>query len=226
MFLAFKVMPSHLYHVESQSSVFIFTGIACFCLQGFMFILSFLTWLHRSSRFPFPLLMTQPFEFTTHVSVMSLGHPTLVIFIQFTQGSLLLAHSSPYFKVVRPLLILDMVFRVTSGDILGGSLGPQCGFRDILRHPFLLGLEPLCSSVSLSEFMSHWCLCGGLLGSSVEFTSLHSLFTLAFHFSVHIPYTRELYRRGAYLQTPLLAWFIYIYIYIYISSLQMRTEPL
>ena len=32
---------------------------------------------------------------------------------------------------------------------------------------------------------------------SVEFTSFHSLFTLSFHSSVHIPY--KLYRRGAYL---------------------------
>ena len=40
--------------------------------------------------------------------------------------------------------------------------------------------------------------------SSVEFISLHSLFTLSFHFDVHISYTRELYQRGAYLYTPLL----------------------
>ena len=82
---------------------------------------------------------------------------------------------------------------------LEGAWVLSVAFETFFRHPFLLGLEPLCSSVSLSEFMSHWCLCGGLLGSSVEFTSLHSLFTLAFHFSVHIPYTCELYRRGAYL---------------------------
>ena len=67
----------------------------------------------------------------------------------------------------------------------------------------LLGLEPLCSSASLSEFVSHQCPYGGFLSSSVEFTSFHSLFTLAFHSSVHIPYTRELYRRRAYLQSPI-----------------------
>ncbi|RVW78010.1 hypothetical protein CK203_044866 [Vitis vinifera] len=33
------------------------------------------------------------------------------------------------------------------------------------------------------------CPYGGLLGSSVEFTSFHSLFTLTFHSIVHVPYT-------------------------------------
>ena len=49
------------------------------------------------------------------------GHPILIIFMWFTQDSLLRAHSFPYFKVVRPLLILDMVFRVISGDVLEGT---------------------------------------------------------------------------------------------------------
>ena len=35
--------------------------------------------------------------------------------------------------------------------------------------------------------------------SSIEFISLHSLFTLLFYFIVHVRYTHELYRRGAYL---------------------------
>ena len=35
--------------------------------------------------------------------------------------------------------------------------------------------------------------------SSIEFISLHSLFTLSFYFIVHIRYTHELYRRWAYL---------------------------
>ncbi|WJZ87834.1 hypothetical protein VitviT2T_007184 [Vitis vinifera] len=56
--------------------------------------------------------------------------------------------------VVRPLLILGMIFRVTFGDVLRGSLGPQCGFRDILRHYFLLRLEPLCSSVNLNPHLA------------------------------------------------------------------------
>ena len=72
-------------------------------------------------------------------------------------------------------------------DVFRGSLDPQCSFKDILRCHFLLGLEPRCSSVRLSEFAFHYYPYGGLLGSSVEFTSFHSLFTLAFHSSVHVP---------------------------------------
>ncbi|RVX18699.1 hypothetical protein CK203_007092 [Vitis vinifera] len=45
-----------------------------------------------SFHISFSLLMTMSFEFTTH--------------------------SFPYLKVVRPLLILDMIFRVTFGDVL------------------------------------------------------------------------------------------------------------
>ena len=44
---------------------------------------------------------------------------------------------------------------------------------------------------------------GVSFSSSVKCTSFHSLFTLVFHSSVHVPCTRELYRRGAYLQTPI-----------------------
>ena len=102
--------------------------------------------------------------------------------------------------MVRPLLTFDIDLRVTFGDVLEGawilSVASEA-FSD--THPSLLGLEPLCLSFSLSEFTSHYYPYGGLLGSSVEFTSLHSLFTLTFHSSVHDPYTRELYRRGAYL---------------------------
>ena len=101
--------------------------------------------------------------------------------------------------MVRPLLTFDIDLRVTFGDVLEGawilSVASEA-FCDIIS---LLGLEPHCSSVRLSEFISHWCPYGGLLGSSVEFTSFHSLFTLTFHFSVHVPCTRDLYRRGAYL---------------------------
>ena len=82
-----------------------------------------------------------------------------------------------------------MIFSSHLWRRLRESLGPLCDFRVILRHPFLLGLEPLCSSIDLSEFVFPWCHCGGLLGSSVEFTSFHSLFTLSFHSSVRIPYT-------------------------------------
>ena len=101
--------------------------------------------------------------------------------------------------MVRPLLIFDIDLRVTFGDVLEGAWILSVAAEAFLRLPFLLGLEPHCSSASLSEFAFHWCPYGGLLGSSVEFTSFHSLFTLTFHFSVHILYARELYRRGAYL---------------------------
>ena len=35
--------------------------------------------------------------------------------------------------------------------------------------------------------------------SSIEFISLHSLFTLSFYFIARVRYTHEFYRRGAYL---------------------------
>ena len=116
-------------------------------------------------------------------------------------------HSFLYSRVVRPLLIFDTDLRVIFADVLEGAWILSVAAEAFFRLSFLLGLEPHCSSISLSEFVSHWCPHGGLLGSSVEFTSLHSLFTLAIHFSVHIPYTRELYRRGAYLLTPILETF-------------------
>ena len=39
----------------------------------------------------------------------------------------------------------------------------------------------------------------GLLHFSIEFISFHSLFTFSLNYNVHIRYTHELYRRGAYL---------------------------
>ena len=107
----------------------------------------------------------------------------------------------PYSRVVRLLLIFDIDLLSHFWRRLRGSPDPQCGFRGILRHHFLLGLKPLCSSVGLSEFVFPQCPIGGLLCSSVGFTSFHSLFTLFFHSGVHIAYTRELYQRGAYLYT-------------------------
>ena len=101
--------------------------------------------------------------------------------------------------MVRPLLTFDIDFWVTFGDILEGAWILSVAAEAFCDIFLFLGLEPHYSSVRLSEFISHWCPYGGLLDSSVEFTSLHSLFTLTFHSSVHDPYTRELYRRGAYL---------------------------
>ncbi|RVW45427.1 hypothetical protein CK203_079723 [Vitis vinifera] len=51
----------------------------------------------------------------------------------------------------------------------------------------------LISWVTFGDILEReWILCpyGGLFGSSVEFTSLHSLFTLTFHSIVHVPYTQ------------------------------------
>ena len=39
--------------------------------------------------------------------------------------------------------------------------------------------------------MFHWCPCEGLFGSSVEFTSFHSLFTLVFIFLTFVNFTEE-----------------------------------
>ena len=46
------------------------------------------------------------------------------------------------------------------------------------------------------------CTFRSLSFSSVEATSFHSLFTLSFHSSVHIPYTCELYQRGYICRPP------------------------
>ena len=70
--------------------------------------------------------------------------------------------------------------------------------------------------VSVFVSMFPWCPCGGLFGSSVEFTSLHSLFTLSFHSSVHIPYICKLYQRGAYLQTPLTGGQVFLFSWIFL----------
>ena len=104
-----------------------------------------------------------------------------------------------YSRVVRPLLIFDVDLLGHFWRHLRESVDPWCNLRGVLRCAFLLGLEPLCSSVGSSEFLFYYCPYGGLLCSSVEFTSFHSLFTLLFHSSAHFLCTRELYRRGAYL---------------------------
>ena len=101
---------------------------------------------------------------------------------------------------------------------LRGSLGPQCGVRDILRLHFLLGLEPRCSSFDLSEFVSHWRPYGGLLGSSVEFTSLHSLFTLTFHSSVHVPYTVDSTEEGHICRPPGQCFFIFYFTFTLLTT--------
>ncbi|RVW32766.1 hypothetical protein CK203_086329 [Vitis vinifera] len=64
-----------------------------------------------------------------------------------------------YSRVVRPLLIFD------------------------------IDLDTFCTPDGSDEFLFYVYTFRGLSFSSIEFTSLHSLLTLAFHFSVHIPYT-------------------------------------
>ena len=88
--------------------------------------------------------------------------------------------------MVRLLLIFDIDLRVTFGDVLEGAWILSVAAEAFLRLPFLLGLEPHCSSVSLSEFVSHWCPHGGLLGSSVEFTSVRNMNTEVNSFSLYI----------------------------------------
>ena len=55
------------------------------------------------------------------------------------------------------------------------------------------------SCLSLIESVFFVDTFGVFFYSSIEFISLHSLFTLSFYFIVHVRYTHELYRRGAYL---------------------------
>ena len=57
----------------------------------------------------------------------------------------------------------------------------------------------LSSCFSLIESVFFMDTFGVSFYSSIEFISLHSLFTLSFYFIVHVRYTHELYRRGAYL---------------------------
>ena len=72
---------------------------------------------------------------------------------------------------------------------LRGSLGPQCGFRGILRHPFLLGLEhflficwPEWIHVSLTSFWG-----SPLLFDRVHFIPLiiHTFFSFQCSYSLH-----------------------------------------
>ncbi|RVW53447.1 hypothetical protein CK203_083735 [Vitis vinifera] len=61
-------------------------------------------------------------SFSSHCHLVLIAYSSLSFHISlltaYDDDSLLLAHSFPYLKVVRPLLILDMIFRVTFGDVL------------------------------------------------------------------------------------------------------------
>ena len=80
LFLAFRVIFPQPNHLESQLLTFIFTGIthlAFMILHSFSFSLPrylvLIACSSCSSRLPFPLHMTQSFEFMSHISVMLLG---------------------------------------------------------------------------------------------------------------------------------------------------------
>ena len=199
--LMIRVTSPPLYHSESQfPSIHIHWHCPLWLSWYHTYSLFFLTWLPCAYRL---FVIVLP-DFPPHCS----WHDPLSLWYVF-----LSCYWAPYtccFHVVRVgQSPLDAFFHVLqSGSTvthlgyglsshfwrhLRESLGPQCDFRDILRHPSLLGLEPRCPSVSLSEFVFHQCPYGGLLGSSVESTSFHSLFTLSFHSSVHVFYIRELY---------------------------------
>ncbi|RVW86518.1 hypothetical protein CK203_042223 [Vitis vinifera] len=95
--------------------------------------------------------------------------------------------------------------------------------RAISFGRILVRLESLCSSASLSEFAFHYYPYGGLLGSSVEFTSFHSLFTLTFHSNSPIPYTRELYQEGHICRPPFRHGSLFLYLFLQITFLASRT---
>ena len=109
---------------------------------------------HCSSRFLFSLLMTQSFEFTPRALIMLLdtlhlalscsslwavflGHALYCILKWFDCYSFWYGFSSHFWRHLRE------------------SLSPWCDFRVILRHPSLLGLEPLCSTIDLSKSVFH-----------------------------------------------------------------------
>ena len=62
---------------------------------------------------------------------------------------------------------------------------------------FFFRTPPSCLSLIESVFFVD--TFGVSFYSSIEFISLHSLFTPSFYFIAHIRYTHKLYRRGAYL---------------------------
>ena len=128
MFLMIRVIPSHLYHSESQ-----FPGIHIHWHCTFLS-----SWLHTCSHFPhlvtlclspirpcyssfsFLLLMTMSSEFTIRIFVMLLSTLHLLFPCGSHRTVSFRTHSLLYSRVIRPLLIFVMVFRVTFGDVLKG----------------------------------------------------------------------------------------------------------
>ena len=175
-----------------------------------------------SSRFPFSLHMTQFFEFVTHTFVMLLG--TLHLAFSYSSPKAVsfersLFYSPGWFDRYSSLTsIFESLLEISQKEP-GSLVWLQRHFETSLSFRIR---DLVVHFASLGEFISHQCPYGGLLGSSVEFTSLHSLFTLTFHSSVHVPYTRELYRREAYLQTPFEEPRGIQFFYIYQRSWQHR----
>ena len=142
----------------------------------------------------------------THISHV-VAHPTLSIPMQFSQGNLLEAYSFLY-----------------SESSLGESRSLVRFQRHFERSTLLLGFQDTFRTPDGSdEFLFYVYTFRGFSFSSIEFTSLHSLLTLAFHSNVHIPYTRELYRRGAHLQTPSKGVHFFYY-YLIISPSHLEEE--
>ena len=174
--------------------------------------LVFYVQIHFSSSVSFGVIVPSIRILAFIVShLLSFSSPCYPVLIAYSSLFFQISYTSEWFDRYSSL----SVFWVTFGDVLEGAWVFSVASETFWDIIFPLGLEPLCSSLGLSEFVFHRCPYGGLLSSSVEFTSLHSLFTLSFHSSVHISYIRELYRRGAYLQTPIwvilcCSWFCHV----------------
>ena len=213
LFLAFKVIFPQPYHSESQLLAFIFTNIAHLTFtilhSSSFFSPHYLVLIACSScfsRLPFPLHMTQSFEFTTHISIMLLG----ALHLAFSCSSYkavpfghILSCTPMWFDRYSFLTLIFKSLSKTSQREFGSITQLQ---RHYESYHSLRILESILFFVGLSKFVFYLCTFRSLSFSLVEFTSFHSLFTLSFHSSVHIPYTCELYRRGAYLQTPLVSY--------------------
>ena len=76
-------------------------------------------------------------------------------------------------------------------------LAPGCFV--LLLFAFDVFCRTLFSCFSLRELVFFVDAFEGLLYSSIEFLSFHSLFTLSLNSTIHIRYNHKLYQRGTYL---------------------------
>ena len=151
--------------------------------------------------------MTQSIEFMAHISIMLLGTLHLASSCSSHKAVLfgrILSCTRRWFNYY---FSLTFIFESLLGDILEGVQIHSTSLealQELLGAALLLRCQkPFHSFIGLGEFVFYLCTFRDLSFSSVESFSFHSLFTLSFRSSIHIPYTREVYRRGAYLQTPL-----------------------